>query len=132
MRSLPRDRSTSSLVRWCPTERRPCPPRFAENVYGDAAELIPVSSSTLCSRVASRWRSLICALRYGFWHKAVDGDFQIAPPLAEQFDRTTIRTFAGADVSWVINALLEGACSGSRTPAWPRWSSGHPGASRSC
>jgi hypothetical protein len=24
---------------------------------------------------------------YGFWHKAIDGDFEIAPPLEEQFEQ---------------------------------------------
>ena len=45
---------------------------------------------------------------YGFWHKAVDGDFKIPPPLEEQFNRTFIGTFPGADVSWVIIIILEG------------------------
>jgi hypothetical protein len=39
---------------------------------------------------------------YGFWHKAVDGDFEIAPPLEEQFDKTIIGTIPGVDVSWVL------------------------------
>src|SRR5215211_4789063 len=45
---------------------------------------------------------------YGFWHKAVDGNFEIPPPLEQQFDKTIIGTFPGADVSWVIITLLEG------------------------
>ena len=45
---------------------------------------------------------------YGFWEKAVDGKFDIAPPLAKQFDSTFIGTFPGADAAWVIIALLEG------------------------
>jgi uncharacterized BrkB/YihY/UPF0761 family membrane protein len=45
---------------------------------------------------------------YGFWHKAVDGDFDIAPPLAEQFDQTFIGTIPGADAAWVIITILEG------------------------
>ena len=45
---------------------------------------------------------------YGFWEKAVDGDFDIAPPLKAQFDKTFIGTFPGADAAWVIIALLEG------------------------
>jgi hypothetical protein len=45
---------------------------------------------------------------YGFWEKAVDGDFNIPPPLEEQFDKTFIGTFPGADVAWAIIAVLEG------------------------
>ncbi len=45
---------------------------------------------------------------YGFWHKAIDGDFNIAPPLAEQFDQTFIGTVPGADAAWVIITILEG------------------------
>lgn len=45
---------------------------------------------------------------YGFWHKAIDGDFKIAPPLEEQFDKTIIGTIPGADISWVLITLLEG------------------------
>ena len=39
------------------------PARVAEDVGGDAVELVPVSSRILCSRFASRCRSPICALR---------------------------------------------------------------------
>lgn len=45
---------------------------------------------------------------YGFWHKAVDGNFDIAPPLKQQFDRTIIGTVPGAEASWVIITILEG------------------------
>jgi uncharacterized BrkB/YihY/UPF0761 family membrane protein len=45
---------------------------------------------------------------YGFWEKAVDGNFKIPPPLKEQFDKTFIGTFPGASAAWVIIALLEG------------------------
>jgi hypothetical protein len=45
---------------------------------------------------------------YGFWEKAVDGDFNIAPPLEEQFDKTFIGTVPGADAAWVIITILEG------------------------
>jgi len=45
---------------------------------------------------------------YGFWQKAVDGDFKVPPPLAAQFDKTIIGTFPGASASWVIIAILEG------------------------
>jgi uncharacterized BrkB/YihY/UPF0761 family membrane protein len=45
---------------------------------------------------------------YGFWNKAIDGDFKIAPPLEEQFDKTIIGTIPGADVSWVLIIILEG------------------------
>jgi len=45
---------------------------------------------------------------YGFWEKAVDGDFKIPPPLKEQFDKTFIGTFPGADAAWAIIAILEG------------------------
>jgi hypothetical protein len=45
---------------------------------------------------------------YGFWTKAVDGDFEIAPPLEQQFDKTIIGTIPGADASWVIIIILEG------------------------
>jgi hypothetical protein len=45
---------------------------------------------------------------YGFWHKAVDGDFEIPPPLEEQFDRTFIGTVPGAEASWVVIIILEG------------------------
>lgn len=52
---------------------------------------------------------MVCGLFfYGFWHEAIDGDFKIPPPLEEQFDRTFIGTFPGADVAWVTIALLEG------------------------
>jgi hypothetical protein len=44
---------------------------------------------------------------YGFW-KAIDGDFEITPPLEEQFDKTIIATIPGADVSWVLIIVLEG------------------------
>ena len=44
---------------------------------------------------------------YGFWHKAVDGDFEIPPPLEEQFDKTFIGTIPGADIAWVIIIILE-------------------------
>ena len=45
---------------------------------------------------------------YGFWSKAIDGDFNIPPPLKEQFDKTVIGTIPGAEASWVIITLLEG------------------------
>jgi len=45
---------------------------------------------------------------YGFWSKAVDGDFKIPPPLEEQFDKTFIGTFPGASASWAIITILEG------------------------
>ena len=45
---------------------------------------------------------------YGFWHKAVDGDFKIPPPLEEQFDKTFIGTIPGAQASWAIIIILEG------------------------
>lgn len=46
---------------------------------------------------------------YGFWSKGVKGDFTIPPPLEEQFDKTIIGTIPGAEASWVIVTLLEGA-----------------------
>jgi hypothetical protein len=45
---------------------------------------------------------------YGFWHKAVTADFNIPPPLKEQFDKTFIGTVPGADAAWVIITILEG------------------------
>jgi len=45
---------------------------------------------------------------YGFWEKAVDGNFKIPPPLEEQFDKTFIGTFPGASAAWAIIAVLEG------------------------
>lgn len=45
---------------------------------------------------------------YGFWEKAVDGNFDIPPALKQQFDKTFIGTFPGASAAWVIIALLEG------------------------
>jgi hypothetical protein len=45
---------------------------------------------------------------YGFWEKAVDGDFNIPPPLAQQFDKTFIGTVPGSSAAWVIIAILEG------------------------
>lgn len=45
---------------------------------------------------------------YGFWEKAVDGDFNIPPPLAQQFDKTFIGTVPGSSAAWVIIAVLEG------------------------
>ena len=45
---------------------------------------------------------------YGFWSKAIDGDFTIPPPLEKQFDETIIGTIPGADASWVIITILEG------------------------
>ena len=45
---------------------------------------------------------------YGFWNKAIDGDFTIPPPLEKQFDETIIGTIPGADASWVIITILEG------------------------
>jgi hypothetical protein len=40
--------------------------------------------------------------------KAIDGDFEITPPLEEQFDKTIIAAIPGADVSWVLIIVLEG------------------------
>jgi uncharacterized BrkB/YihY/UPF0761 family membrane protein len=45
---------------------------------------------------------------YGFWEKAIEGDFKIPPPLEKQFEETFIATLPGADVAWVMIALLEG------------------------
>jgi hypothetical protein len=45
---------------------------------------------------------------YGFWDKAVDGDFKIPPALEEQFDKTFIGTFPGSSAAWAIVAVLEG------------------------
>jgi uncharacterized BrkB/YihY/UPF0761 family membrane protein len=45
---------------------------------------------------------------YGFWHKAIDGNFEIAPPLEEQFDQTFIGTIPGADIAWAIITIIEG------------------------
>ena len=45
---------------------------------------------------------------YGFWHKAIDGDFTIPPPLEKQFDKTFIGTIPGAEAAWVIVTVLEG------------------------
>ncbi|MCW3009863.1 MAG: hypothetical protein JWO90_267 [Solirubrobacterales bacterium] len=45
---------------------------------------------------------------YGFWSKAVDGGFDIAPGLAKQFDATFIGTVPGATTAWVLITLLEG------------------------
>jgi hypothetical protein len=45
---------------------------------------------------------------YGFWNKAIDGDFKVPPPLEAQFDKTFIGTVPGASVSWVIIVILEG------------------------
>lgn len=45
---------------------------------------------------------------YGFWHKAIDGGFDIPPPLKEQFDTTFIGTVPGSGAAWVIIALLQG------------------------
>jgi hypothetical protein len=45
---------------------------------------------------------------YGFWEKAVDGDFKIPPPLKTQFDKTFIGTFPGSSAAWAIIAVLEG------------------------
>jgi FtsH-binding integral membrane protein len=45
---------------------------------------------------------------YGFWHKAVDGDFKIPPPLRAQFDKTFIGTIPGSGAAWVIITILEG------------------------
>lgn len=45
---------------------------------------------------------------YGFWEKAVDGNFDIPPSLKKQFDTTFIGTVPGAHAAWVIIAILEG------------------------
>jgi len=45
---------------------------------------------------------------YGFWEKAIEGDFKIPPPLKAQFDTTFIGTIPGAHAAWVIIAILEG------------------------
>ena len=45
---------------------------------------------------------------YGFWEKAVDGGFDVPPPLAEQFDQTFIGTIPGSTAAWAIIAILEG------------------------
>ena len=45
---------------------------------------------------------------YGFWNKAIDGDFKVPPPLEAQFDKTFIGTVPGASASWVIIVILEG------------------------
>lgn len=45
---------------------------------------------------------------YGFWSKAVDGNFKISPGLRKQFDATFIGTIPGAEASWVVITILEG------------------------
>ena len=45
---------------------------------------------------------------YGFWSKAIDGDFKVPPPLEEQFGKTFIGTIPGAQASWAIIIILEG------------------------
>lgn len=45
---------------------------------------------------------------YGFWDKAIDGDFTIPPPLEQQFGETFIGTVPGAEAAWAIVAILEG------------------------
>lgn len=45
---------------------------------------------------------------YGFWHKAIDGDFDVPQGLADQFDKTFIGTIPGSQAAWVIITLLEG------------------------
>lgn len=45
---------------------------------------------------------------YGFWNKAIDGDFKISPGLEKQFDETIIGTIPGADAAWAIITILEG------------------------
>ena len=45
---------------------------------------------------------------YGFWEKAVDGGFDVPPPLAKQFEQTFIATFPGSAAAWAIIAILEG------------------------
>jgi hypothetical protein len=45
---------------------------------------------------------------YGFWGKAVKGDWKIPPPLKAQFDKTFIGTIPGSSAAWVMVALLEG------------------------
>ncbi|WP_028062534.1 hypothetical protein [Solirubrobacter soli] len=45
---------------------------------------------------------------YGFWSKAIDGDFKIPDALRKQFDATFLGTIPGAQASWVIITILEG------------------------
>lgn len=45
---------------------------------------------------------------YGFWSKAVKGNFTIPSGLRTQFDKTFIGTIPGAQASWVIVVVLEG------------------------
>jgi hypothetical protein len=44
---------------------------------------------------------------YGFWEKAIDGDFDVPPPLEKQFDTTFIGTVPGSEAAWVIVIVLE-------------------------
>ena len=65
-RSLPRASSANTLGSVVPRHSassmsRPDLPRMS---LATQSSLIPVSSSALCSRLASRWRSWICVLRY--------------------------------------------------------------------
>ena len=65
-RSLPSARSASTSGSVVPaisasSIARPDLPRMSEATQ---SSLMPVSSSSLCKRPASRWRSWICALRY--------------------------------------------------------------------
>jgi hypothetical protein len=68
---------------------------------------------------------------YGFWEKAVDGNFDIAPPLKEQFDKTFIGTIPGQTRPGRSSRSSKASCSCWCWRACSRWSFGRPSASRS-
>lgn len=72
------------------------------------AEASPFDKIAYLFALAGLYVMVIGLFFYGFWSKAVDGDFKIPPPLEEQFDKTFIGTIPGAEASWVIITVLEG------------------------
>ncbi len=75
---------------------------------GDAVEASPFDKVAYLFALVGLYVMVGGLMFYGFWDKAVDGDFDIPPALAEQFDATFIGTIPGASAAWVIIAILEG------------------------
>ena len=73
-----------------------------------SAEAGPFDKIAYLFALAGLYVMVIGLFFYGFWSKAIDGDFTIPPPLEEQFDKTFIGTIPGAQAAWDIIIILEG------------------------
>jgi FtsH-binding integral membrane protein len=76
--------------------------------YDRAVEASPFDKVAYLFALVGLYTTTGALFFYGFWHKAIDGDFKVPPPLEEQFNRTFIGTIPGAQASWVIIIILEG------------------------